>query len=89
MPCFDELVKQNVIQHTPSLSYEGLTTDNLASVHCQPFHFVRIYSSELVCGFFFVCFLFIFCLFFDQTRLSASFVQHPHTHHHNELELQL
>lgn len=85
------MIGRLVMQHTPSLLYEGLTTDNLASVHCQPFHFVRIHSSEFEwVFFFFVCFLFIFCcLFFDQTRLSASCVQHPHTHHHNELELQI
>lgn len=63
MPCLHELVKQIVIKHASSLLDESVTTGNLASVHCQPFHFVQISSSVFVC----------FCINFSTSLKEKSF----------------
>lgn len=55
MPCLDELDEWNkliscfLIQHSSSLLHEGVTIDNLVSVHYQPFHFAQIPCSKFVC----------------------------------------
>lgn len=50
MSWWNKLISCLVIQHTSTLLDEGGTIDILASVHCQPLHFVQIHSSE--CFFF-------------------------------------